>query len=90
MAKLKKGDVLTCEVCGLVVVVDESCGCAVGEIICCKSKLMAKGKAAADKAKKKKAAAKATAKSAAAKKVVKAKPAVKKAGKKPAAKAKKK
>lgn len=79
MAKLKKGDALTCEVCGLVVVVDESCGCAVGEIICCKSKPMAKGKAAADKAKKKKAAAKAS-----------AKPAVKKAGKKPAAKAKKK
>jgi hypothetical protein len=79
MAKLKKGDVMTCDVCGLVVVVDESCGCAVGEIICCKSKPMAKGKAAADKAKKKKAAAKAS-----------AKPAVKKAGKKPAAKAKKK
>jgi len=53
MAKLKKGDALTCEVCGLVVVVDESCGCAVGEIICCKTKPMAKGKAAADKAKKK-------------------------------------
>ncbi|MCX5842292.1 MAG: hypothetical protein NT022_00825 [Deltaproteobacteria bacterium] len=90
MAKLKKGDALTCEVCGLVVVVDESCGCAVGEIICCKTKPMAKGKAVADKAKKKKAAAKASARSAAAKKVVKAKPAVKKAGKKPAAKAKKK
>jgi hypothetical protein len=85
MAKFKKGDVLTCEVCGLVVVVDDSCGCAVGEIICCKNKPMVKGKAAADKAKKNKAAAKA-----AAKKVVKAKPAVKKAGKKPAAKAKKK
>jgi hypothetical protein len=85
MAKFKKGDVLTCEVCGLVVVVDDSCGCAVGEIICCKTKPMAKGKAVADKAKKKKAAAKATAK-----KVVKAKPAVKKAGRKPATKAKKK
>lgn len=84
MAKFKKGDVLTCEVCGLVVVVDDSCGCAMGEIICCKSKPMIKGKAAADKAKKQKAAAKT-----AAKKVVKAKPAVKKAGKKPAAKAKK-
>ena len=60
MAKFKKGDVLTCEVCGLVVVVDDSCGCAVGEIICCKKQPMAKGKAVADKAKKKKAAAKAT------------------------------
>jgi len=93
MAKLKKGEVLTCEVCGLVVVVDESCGCAVGEIICCKKKPMVKGKAAADKAKKLKAVAKTTAKSAAAKaakNATKAKAAVKKAGKKPAAKAKKK
>lgn len=62
MAKFKKGDVLTCEVCGLVVVVDDSCGCAVGEIICCKKQPMAKGKAAAVKAKKKKAAVKAPAK----------------------------
>jgi hypothetical protein len=85
MAKFKKGDVLTCEVCGLVVVVDDSCGCAVGEIICCKTKPMAKGKAVADKAKKKKAAAKTTTK-----KIVKAKPAMKKAGRKPATKAKKK
>lgn len=87
MAKLKKGDVLTCDVCGLVVVVDESCGCAVGEIICCKKQSMVKGKAAAVKAKKKKAATKASAKAVAAKA---AKKVVKKAGKKPAAKAKKK
>jgi len=90
MAKFKKGDVLTCEVCGLVVVVDDSCGCAVGEIICCKNKPMVKGKTAAEKAKKKKVETKAAARSAAAKKTAKAKPAVKKAGKKPAAKAKKK
>lgn len=85
MAKFKKGDVLTCEVCGLVVVVDDSCGCAVGEIICCETQPMVKGKASAAKAKKTKAAAKTTAK-----KVAKAKPAAKKKGKKPAAKAKKK
>jgi hypothetical protein len=53
MAKLKKGDLLTCEVCSLVVVVDEACGCAVGEIICCKEQAMVKGKAAAAKAKNK-------------------------------------
>ncbi len=56
MAKAKKGDVLSCDVCGLVVVVDEACGCAATEILCCK-KPMAKGKAAA----KKKSAAKAVA-----------------------------
>jgi hypothetical protein len=97
MAKLKNGDLLTCEVCGLVVIVDEACGCAVGEIICCKDRPMVKGKAAAVKAKKKptaKPAAKPAAKPVAAKaaKAVKAKPAAKakKApAKKPAAKAKK-
>jgi len=89
MAKLKNGDLLTCEVCGLVVIVDEACGCAVGEIICCKDRPMVKGKAAAVKAKKK-PTAKPAAKPAA--KAVKAKPAAKakKApAKKPAAKAKK-
>ena len=102
MAKLKNGDLLTCEVCGLVVIVDEACGCAVGEIICCKDTPMVKGKAAAAKAKTK-APPKAAAKPAAAKKAVKvkaaasakktaakAKPAAQKAGKKPVAKAKKK
>ena len=92
MAKLKKGDLLTCEVCGLVVVVDEACGCAVGEIICCKDKPMVMGKAAAAKVKKK-AAAPAPAKPAAAKAVkAKAAPAAKAAkpaAKKPPAKAKK-
>lgn len=56
MAKAKKGDYLSCEVCGLAVVVDEACGCAASEILCCK-KPMVKGKAAA----KKKPAAKAVA-----------------------------
>ena len=44
MAKAKKGDLFTCEVCGLVVAVDESCDCAVGELICCDIP-MEKGKA---------------------------------------------
>ena len=100
MAKLKKGDLLTCEVCSLVVVVDEACGCAVGEIICCKDKAMVKGKAAAAKAKKKvttKAAVKPVVAKAGKGKTVavakaapaKAKPALKKTVKKPVAKAKK-
>ena len=84
MAKAKKGDVLSCEVCGLVVVVDEACGCAATEVLCCK-KPMAKGKPAA----KKKPAAKAVAapvktSTKAAAKATPAKKAVTKAG--PAAK----
>ena len=82
MATLKEGDYLTCEVCDLVIVVDEECGCAVGGLICCDEE-MVKMKAPAKAKKKAKPAAKA--KKAAAKKVAK-----KKAGKKPAAKAKKK
>jgi hypothetical protein len=78
MATLKEGDYLTCEVCDLVVVVDEECGCAVGGLICCDEE-MVKMKAPAKAKKKAKPAAKA--KKAAAKKVAK---------KKPAAKAKKK
>jgi hypothetical protein len=92
MAKAKKGDYLSCDACGLVVVVDEACGCAAAEVICC-DKPMAPGKAAANKAKKKAAAAKPAAKPAKAaakakpvkKAVAKAKPAAKKAvAKKPA------
>jgi hypothetical protein len=48
MAKVKKGDVLNCEVCGLVMVVDEACGCAAAKILCCEQP-MAKGKSAAKK-----------------------------------------
>jgi len=81
MATLKEGDYLTCEVCDLVVVVDEECGCAAGGLICCEEP-MVKMKATAKEKKKAKPAAKA--KKATAKKVAK------KAGKKPAAKAKKK
>lgn len=85
MSKVKAGDVLSCEVCGLAVIVDEECGCAIADIICCDEPMENKGpkppkKAAA--APKKKAVVK------------KAKPAVKKpvapkkAVKKPAAKKK--
>jgi hypothetical protein len=77
MATLKEGDYLTCEVCDLVIVVDEECGCAVGGLICCDEE-MVKIKAPAKAKKKAKPAAKAK------------KKAVKKAVKKPAAKAKKK
>jgi len=52
MAKAIKGDKLSCTVCGLVVVVDEACGCATAEVLCCK-KPMAKGKLAIAKAGKK-------------------------------------
>ncbi|MHB8770429.1 MAG: hypothetical protein ACYC7J_05485 [Syntrophales bacterium] len=76
MAKAKKGDYLSCNVCGLVVTVDEACGCASADVICCK-KPMASGKVAAKKAK---MAAAAKPAKAAAKKPVKA------AAKKPAAK----
>jgi len=57
MAKAKKGDYLSCEVCGLVVVVDEGCGCAATELLCCK-KPMARVKASAGLVKKKAAAKK--------------------------------
>ena len=31
MAKAKKGDYLSCNECGLVVTVDEACGCATAD-----------------------------------------------------------
>ncbi|HUH65482.1 MAG TPA: hypothetical protein VLZ07_03530 [Syntrophales bacterium] len=66
MATLKEGDYLKCDVCDLVVVVDEECGCIEGGLICCdeemvKVKRPAKAKAK-PAAKAKKAAAKKTAK----------------------------
>jgi hypothetical protein len=88
MSRVKAGDVLSCEVCGLVVVVDEECGCAMAEIICCEEPMMNKGPVAPKKAS---AAAKPKKKAA----VKKAKPAVKKktvkkpVAKKPKAKKKK-
>jgi hypothetical protein len=57
MAKAKKGDYLSCKVCGLVVVVDEGCGRAAAELLCCKTP-MVRGKAAADRMKKAAAAKK--------------------------------
>lgn len=48
MAKLKKEDVFSCGMCGLIVAVDEA-GIGVGELFCCKTP-MAKGKTAAAKA----------------------------------------
>jgi hypothetical protein len=79
MAKAKKGDYMSCNECGLVLVVDEACGCAEADVICCDAP-MKKGKAAAAKIKTKAKAAKKVAK----KKVAK-KPA-KKVARKPAAK----
>ena len=100
MAKAKQGDYFSCAECGLVIVVDEPCGCSMTELICCEA-LMDKGKLAANKAKKK-AQAQAATKSIAVKAVRKgpektakagktaAKPAVKKpVTKKVAAKSKK-
>jgi hypothetical protein len=98
MSRVKTGDVLSCEVCGLIVIVDEECGCAVAEIICCEEPMMNKGPVARKKAPaaakpKKKAAvkkAKPATKKKAAKKSVAKKPATKKrAAKKPVAKKKK-
>ncbi|MCX5834404.1 MAG: hypothetical protein NTV99_07825 [Deltaproteobacteria bacterium] len=68
MAKARKGDTFTCDVCGLVVAVDETGDCAVGEIICCEIP-MKKGKALMKA--KKKVGAKKVAKKKPAKKVVK-------------------
>jgi hypothetical protein len=48
MAKIKAGDLLSCEVCGLAVIVDEECGCA-AEIICCDEPMMNKGHVASKK-----------------------------------------
>jgi hypothetical protein len=52
MAKTKQGDLLSCSVCGLIVAVDEVCGCAETMVVCC-DQPMAKGKLAADRARKK-------------------------------------
>jgi hypothetical protein len=43
MSKVKAGDVLSCEVCGLAVIVDEECGCATVDIICCEEPMMPTG-----------------------------------------------
>lgn len=51
MPKLKRDELLSCEVCGLILTVVEPCGCADVSILCCK-KPMGKGKLAANKARK--------------------------------------
>ncbi len=43
MSKVVPGDVLCCEVCGLAVIVDEECGCAIAELICCEEPMQNKG-----------------------------------------------
>ena len=53
MAKTKQGDSLSCSVCGLIVTVDEVCGCAETAVVCCDLP-MVKGKLAADRARRKK------------------------------------
>jgi hypothetical protein len=70
MAKGKKGDILNCEVCGLVLAVDALGNAGIGEILCC-SKPMMTGKAV--KPKKKAASVKAAKKPATKKATVKAK-----------------
>jgi len=53
MAKAKKGDLYGCEVCGLVVSVDDPCGCSTCELICCDVPMTKKaGKAKTTKKKK--------------------------------------
>jgi len=86
MAKAKKGDYLSCNECGLVVTVDEACGCATADIICCDTP-MVPGKAAANKIKKA-TAKKPAAKAKPVKKAAPKKPAKKAVAKKPAAKKK--
>ena len=61
MSRAKTGDVLSCEVCGLTVIVDEECGCAAVGVTCCEEPMVNKGPAAPKKraaAKKSKPAAK--------------------------------
>ena len=79
MSKVKTGDVLSCEVCGLTVVIDEECGCATAGVICCEEPMLNKGPAAP---KKKAHAATAKKKKVAKKKPAKKPPAKKKSTKK--------
>ncbi|MFB3925608.1 MAG: hypothetical protein ACE14T_06100 [Syntrophales bacterium] len=92
MAKTKKGDVFSCEMCGLIVSVDQGCNCAEERIICCDVP-MKKGKTAAARLKKAGNAAKGfsveSTKKAAAKKVAGRRAVTKKAVAKKAAPAKK-
>ena len=93
MSRAKAGDVLSCEVCGLAVIVDEECGCATIDLICCEEPMVNIGPAKPKKvhaaaAPKKKSAVK-KAKAVVNKKAVK-KTVAKKVSKKPVKKAVKK
>jgi len=57
MAKAKQGDLYSCGECGLVVCVEDPCGCSACELICCDVP-MTKKAGKAKTAKKKKAAPK--------------------------------
>ncbi|MEN6420442.1 MAG: hypothetical protein ABFD76_00730 [Smithella sp.] len=50
MSRAKAGDVLSCEVCGLSVIVDEECGCATIDLICCEEPMVNLGPAKTKKA----------------------------------------
>ena len=94
MSKVKTGDVLSCEVCGLAVIVDEECGCATIDLICCEEPMVNTGvskikQIQAVAAPKKKAVVKKV-KAAPKKKLVAKKKVVKKTVKKPVKKAVKK
>ena len=39
---VNRGDQLYCDVCGIVLTVDEACGCAACDIICCGSQMQAR------------------------------------------------
>ncbi len=82
MSKAKTGDVLSCEVCGLTVIVDEECGCAAVGVICCEEPMINKGPAAPKKKSAVKKAKSTTKKKTAKKKPAKKPPAKKKATKK--------
>ena len=43
MSKVKAGDVLSCEVCGLAVIVDEECGYGTVDLICCEEPMVNTG-----------------------------------------------
>ena len=100
MPRAKAGDVLSCEVCGLAVIVDEECGCASIDLICCEEPMVNLGPAKPKKVlsapthKKKETVKKAAAvpkkKPAAKKNKAPEKKPVKKAAKKPIKKTKKK
>jgi hypothetical protein len=79
MSRAKKGEVLSCEVCGLSVIVDEECGCPTIGVICCEEPMINKGPAPPKKTHSVKKAKPAKAKSAK-KKSAKKSPAKKKPG----------